>query len=203
MFALMPNSLTWPAIGDRLAAKGRGAKNQLARTLDMDPSDLARRIKRGGEPTASQLAKIEEFLEGSAAPETSATVTQLTRRIPVYGYAAAGGEDHVAMATNQVLDYVDLPANLARGDAFIVRSTGESMFPRYKSGEMALIEVDVPPVRNDDVLVELNDETGLLKEYRGQKDGYLLLWQYNPERELKIPLTKVRRMHAAMPWRRR
>lgn len=211
MFALMAKDiLTWRVVGERLQERGRGAKNQLARRLNIDPSDLSRRLKRSGEPTASQAQVIEAFLDGEADAAQESMSFALPagsapppRRLPVYGYAGLADEDRVALASDQVLDFVDVPAGLVRGEAFIVRLTGESMYPRLRSGEQVIVERGVPPVRYDDVLVELADGTGMVKEYRGQKDGYLFLWQHNPEREIRLPLTQVRRLHAAWPWRRR
>ena len=227
MLAFMVDDWTWATVGDRLEGLPRGSKNKLAIELELDPSDMGRRIERSrrrktfapgkdssAEPTAAQARTIEAFFQrrGSQAaddmppppaPTPRQAPVEASRRIPVYGYAAAGDEDRVAMASNQVLDYVDVPVGLVRGEAFIVRTVGESMYPRLRSGEPVLVERGVPPVRNDDVLVELADGTGLVKEYRGQRDGYLLLFQYNPERELKIPLTQVRKIHSASPWRRR
>lgn len=196
--------LTWRTVGDRLSTMGRGAKNRLAKKLAMDPSDLSRRLQRGGEPTASQARMILDFLDApSGGSDTGVEPVEDRRRLPVFGYAALGGEDRVALASDQVLDFAEVPAGIVRGEAFIVRLTGESMYPRLRSGESVLVERGVPPVRNDEVLVELTDGTGIVKEYRGQKDGYLFLFQYNPEGEVRLPLTQVRNIHAAWPWRRR
>lgn len=207
MFAVMANVLTWNAIGDRLSEMGRGAKNQLAKKLGIDPSDLSRRLKRGGEPTASQLAIVQAFLDGEPAEAAGEPVSfrpaTATVNVPVFGYAAMGGDDYVSLADDRILDVVTVPAGLVRAGSFIVGGVGESMYPRLRSGEQMMVDVDVPPIRYDDVLVELNDGTGLVKEYRGLKDGYVLLFQYNPEKEIKLPLTKVRKMHHAWPWRRR
>ncbi|MFN4176449.1 helix-turn-helix transcriptional regulator [Phenylobacterium sp.] len=202
MFAAMTDILTWSEVARRLEGMGRGARSQLAKRLGLDPSDLSRRLKRAGEPTASQVRKIEEFLEGMAPAEIAALPPGAIR-LPVFGYAAAGGEDRVALASGQVLDHVEIPPGLVRGDAMIVRVVGESMYPRLRSGESVLAERGVPPVRYEDVLVEMADGTGLVKEYRGQRDGYLFLYQYNPEKEVRVPLTQVRALHAAWPWRRR
>ena len=211
MFAGMADILTWQEIGERLNDMGRGAKNQLAKKLGLDPSDLSRRLKRSGEPTASQAKLVNDFLEGRGEGDDDAGAATIAcgasgRRLPVFGYAALGGtegSDRIALASDQVLDHVEVPAGLVRGEAFLVRLVGESMYPRLRSGEQVMVERGVGPVRNDDVLVELTDGTGLVKEYRGQRDGYLFLFQYNPEQEVRIPLTQVRKLHAAWPWRRR
>lgn len=201
MFAVMADELTWKTVAERLEEKGRGAKNQLAKALGLDASDLSRRLKRSGEPTASQAKLIEAFLAGGQAADPERPRIP-TRRLQVFGYAAAGGEDRVALASDMVLDEIEVPAGLIRSEGFVARLVGESMYPRLRSGENMIVETSVPPVREDAVLVQLRDGTGLVKEYRGQKDGHLLLWQYNPERELKIPLTSVERISYAWPWRR-
>ncbi|HEX5263261.1 MAG TPA: S24 family peptidase [Phenylobacterium sp.] len=199
----MADELTWKMVAQRLDAMGRGAKNKLAKKLEIDASDLSRRLKRNGEPTASQAKAIEAFLSGdsSGAPATE-PVRAATRRLPVFGYAAAGGEDYVALASDAMLDEIELPAGLVRGEAFVVRTRGESMYPRLRSAEPMVVETQIAPAREDAVLVQLKNGSGLVKEYRGQKDGYLFLWQYNPEKEIRIPLIEVANISFAWPWRR-
>lgn len=183
-----------PEIRRRLEETGR-TQAALARHLGKSKDSVSRLLNGMRTMDVDELEGIKTFFGDDRPPEPSFI------RLPVFGYAGAGGEDRIALASDQILDYVELPAGLARGDAFGVRVAGESMYPRLFSGETVIAERNVPPVRNREVVVELTDGTGLVKEYRGQKDGVLFLWQYNPEQEVRIPLTRVRKMHAAFRWR--
>lgn len=163
----------------------------LARHLGKSKDSVSRLVKGDRALKADEAALLASFFGDDV------TAPPPLIRLPVFGYAAAGGDDRVMLASDQVLDEIELPAALFRGEAFAVQVAGGSMYLRLFDGERVIAERNVPPVRNREVVVELMDGTGLVKEYRGQKDGQIFLWQYNPEQELRIPLTKVCRMHFA------
>jgi SOS-response transcriptional repressor LexA len=178
----------------RLASTGR-TQTALGRAIGKSKDSVSRLLSGQRSMDVDELAAIQAFFgdDRPAAPEFM--------RVPVFGYAAMGSPDRVMLASDQVLDYIELPSGLVRPNAFGVRLAGESMFPRLMSGETVIAEPQVPLVRNKEVVVQLKDDTALVKEYRQQKDGYLFLWQYNPEEEVRIPLTQVRAMHYAWRWR--
>ncbi len=139
---------------------------------------------------ADEARRIEAFF-GDDAPQPAAYV-----QIPVYGYAAAGGADRVAIANDQVLDRIEIPAGMTRGDTMAIRIAGDSMEPRLYSGELVIVERNVPPDRNGDCVLELADGSAIVKQYRGQRDGFYFLHQYNPDEEVRIPITSTRAIHA-------
>ena len=47
-------------------------------------------------------------------------------------------------------------------------------------------------------VVEYRDGTGIIKQYRGQRDGKVYLYQYNPEREFPIEGAQVKAVHAVL-----
>lgn len=179
-----------PEIRRRLEETGR-TQAALARHMGKSKDSVSRLLNGARAMDVDELEDIKSFFGEDRPPEPTHV------RLPVFGYAAMGSDDRVALASDQILDYVELPVGLVRGQAFGVRTAGGSMYPRLFDGELVIAERGVPPVRNREVVVELTDDTGLVKEYRGQKDGFLFLWQYNPEQEIRIPLTKVRKMHFA------
>lgn len=183
-----------PEIRARLKDSGR-SQAALARAIGKSKDSVSRLLNNARGMDVDEAEKIDAFFGVGVAAQPAYL------RLPVFGYAAAGGEDRVALADDQVLDHVEIPRGLVRGEAFGVRVAGESMYPRLQSGETVIAERGVAPIRNKEVLVELRDGSGLVKEYRGQKDGFLFLWQYNPEREVRIELSKVRTMCSAFRWR--
>lgn len=55
----------------------------------------------------------------------------------------------------------------------------EVLFPRYRLGEFALVEPDVQPEIEDDVLVRLTDGSFLLRRLFSRRGG-IRLGTYNP-----------------------
>jgi phage repressor protein C with HTH and peptisase S24 domain len=177
-------------IAERLAAEGR-TKAALARHLGRSVHSIGRLTASARELPASEAQQVENFFNG-AAPETPMT------RIPVYGYAAAGGDERVSLAANDVLDELELPVGLIRGEAFGVRVAGDSMEPRLFSGETVIVARKMAPARYGDCVVELRDGTALVKQYRGQRDGKVYLAQFNPPLEFHVEGASVRAVHAVV-----
>ena len=178
----------------------------LARHLELDPSSLTKTIKGQRRVQAAEAIRIEEFFgekltiiaESSAAGLLRRPTT--SRRVPVYGYAAGGGAEEVAFAEDRVLEWREPPPYWnGGGQLAYVRIRGDSMEPRYFSGELVPVRLGVEPAKNEDCLIEMNDSTALVKRYCGRRDDYILAQQFNPERELKLDATKIRAIHAV--WR--
>lgn len=180
-----------PEIRRRLEETGR-TQAALARHLGKSKDSVSRLMQGLRKIDADEALAIEKFF-GGAEPAAPAFV-----QIPVYGYAAAGGADRVSVASDQVLDRIEVPAGLARGEVMAIRVAGDSMEPRLYSGELVIVGVGVPPSRNADCVVELRDGTAMVKQYRGQRDGQVFLWQYNPETEVRVPADQVRALHAVI-----
>lgn len=177
-------------IGDRLRREGR-TNAALARHLGKSVHAVGRLTKSPRELPASEAAQIEVFFNG-AAPEPEMI------HIPVFGYAAAGGQERISLAANDVLDELEIPLGLVRGDAFGVRVAGDSMEPRLFSGETVIVARKVAPARYGDCVVEMGDGTALVKQYRGQRDGKVYLAQFNPPEEFFVEGASVKAVHAVV-----
>lgn len=191
----------------RLRTLGR-SQADLARHLNnLDPSTLSKMISGSGRRVqAHEIPLIESFfgerleIEGSAEIATFAPRRPVQRRIPVYGYAAAGGGDRVAYADDQVLEWREPPPLWSgAGQLAYVRLTGSSMEPRYFQGELAPVLLGVEPARHQDCLIEFINSTALIKTFVGKKPETLLAHQYNPDQDLAFALRDVRAVHAV--WR--
>lgn len=199
-------------IPSRLRALKR-SQADLAKHLNLDPSSLTKTLKGERRLKADELLKIEQYfgeaLDRGATVETLSTRRPTApRRIPVYGYAAAGGEERIAINAGQVIDWVDAPPLWnGLGDLIVVRVIGDSMEPRYFAGEAVVVHVGLPPGRGQDCLIEFHDGSAVIKNYRGQRDGVVFAWQYNPPRdqdnELRFDGASVKAIHAVdLPTRR-
>lgn len=187
----MLHSMKGTDVRSRLDRAGR-SQSSLARHLNKTVHAVGRLVRSERELTPSEAAQIEAFF-GDAAPAAPAI-----ERIPVYGYVAGGGLDHIALGSDQVLDYLEVPAGLTRGNPIALRVAGDSMEPRLFSGETVIVGVGVAPARNGDCVVEYRDGSAVVKQYRGQRDGKVFLYQYNPEREFPVEASSVKAVHAVL-----
>lgn len=193
-------------IPDRLARHGR-SQSELARYLNLDPSSLTKTIKGSRRMKADEMLKIDDFFGGRdtdvGAVETLSTRRRGgPRRIPVYGYAAAGGADILAFNSGQVIDFIDPPPLWnGTGDLVAIRVLGESMEPRLFEGEMVIAQIDLPPIKGSDCIIEMSDGTAVVKTYRGASSGSIDATQWNPGKSLQYDRNRVKGLHAVI-WRR-
>lgn len=195
--------LTWADVKRRLDPLGRGAPYRLAQRLGMNSSFFYRKLGSHTALTAAQAAGAAAFFEGADddepdAPEAPAPGAP--RRLPVYGYAAMGGDDLIALNDGQVVEWMELPMGLevGPGDWFVVKGIGSSMEPRIFAGEPLLIRRRHPPTRGRDVLVEFTDGSGVIKTYHGQRDGRVFVEQWNERRLLDYDATRVKALHGGV-----
>ncbi|HZL00491.1 MAG TPA: S24 family peptidase [Caulobacteraceae bacterium] len=178
-------------IKERLERSGR-SQSALGRHLGRDVHHVGRLIRSPRELTPSVAAQVESFF-ATDVPADPGTI-----RIPVFGYAAAGGEERISLASDHVFDEIEVPIGLVRGDAMGIRVAGDSMEPRLFSGELLIVARGVAPARFGDCVVELRDGTAVVKQYRGQRDGKVYLYQFNPEREFPVEGALVKALHAVV-----
>lgn len=199
-------------IPSRLRSMKR-SQADLARHLNIDPSTMTKLLKGDRRLKADELVKIEQFfgepVDRAGVVETlSSRRASPPRRIPVYGYAAAGGSERIAINAGQVIEWVDAPPLWnGLGDLMVVRIIGDSMEPRYFAGEAVVVTVGLPPGRGQDCLIEFHDGSAVIKNYRAQRDGFVYAWQYNPPRgednEVRYDGASVKALHAVdLPTRR-
>lgn len=122
-------------------------------------------------------------------------------RLPVLG-AAIGGADGRFRFNGDVIEYVERPDFLRNVvGAYGVYIQGDSMFPRYKPGELVWVHPNKPPKREDDVIVQLFPDVegdppeGYVKEFRAWTPKTLVLWQYNPAEDFAIERPLVMSVH--------
>jgi phage repressor protein C with HTH and peptisase S24 domain len=176
----------------RLERAGR-SQVALARHLNISKDSAYRLVNAQRDPTVNEAAEIEAFFSDGLEDVGPRMI-----EVPVFGYAAAGGDDRIALASNLVLDTINVPAGLGAGELMAIRVAGDSMSPRLFPGEIVIVGRNLPPQRNGDCVVEFMDGTAIVKQYRGQREGYIFLFQYNPETEVRISATKVRAVHAVI-----
>lgn len=190
-FFATPSRMQPSEIRDRLRRTGR-SQASLGRAIGASKDSMSRLMKGERKLGAAELEWIKSFFADDVEQGPQYDV------IDVYGYAQAGGQDAVSLANDQVIDRIEVPAGLVRGKSIGIRVAGDSMEPRLFSGETVIVALDVPPQRDRDCVVEFRDGTGIVKQYRGQRDGVIFLHQYNPDTEVRVDATKVKAIHAVV-----
>lgn len=166
----MDDLYSWGDVAQILRTRPRGTQSALAAYLGMDPSYLSRMLKDGaGELTVAQARAITNFLEGRPAESESRLVAGSSRRLPVYGYAAASDGDRFVLNEGDILDEIELPMGivLGPGEYFVVLPAGSSMEPRIFAGEPQVVRRNYPPGRDKKAVIEFRDGTAVIKNYRG------------------------------------
>lgn len=142
---------------------------------------------------------LQERETSGAAPVIPITPARRFGRgqVPVFGFAAGAGE-RVALNDQAVIRWVEPhPAQVGYQDLGACEIIGESMWPRYKPGEIVYFVRQRLPTRGGDAVIELRDGGAIVKEYDGQRDGRVWLREYSPEeRLLSFPADQVVAMHA-------
>lgn len=110
----------------------------------------------GEEPAELAAAKIIPFPEvGSGAFKT---------HLPLVGSLAAGSPFHGletgSLDANEELDWVEVPARLAKQNRFVVRIAGDSMEPALPIGTLVVFEYHRTPRRDREIVVANFPEFG-------------------------------------------
>ena len=179
-----------------LKERGR-SQAELARYLTKTDASVSRLVREEREAKASEVEAIREFF--NQPPDAAPVRAGHAGLIPLYGYAAAGDGDRLAMVSEQVLEWMDPPDIQGRANATAAfRVSGESMEPRLFAGEIVYVALGLAPARGQDCIVELIDDTALIKIYEGSREGRVFLKQFNPAKQLDLAWDKIRAVHAVV-----
>lgn len=158
---------------------------RLARALDLNEDWLA---FGKGEMNISQQPTSNPDDVFTPNPIPGGDLVGANRDLPVYA-AARGGDGHVII-TFDPISYMKMPAMLqgVKG-GYGLLLTGDSMVPAYRPGETALVNPNLPPARDEDVVLyhtsETDEHEAIIKRLIGFNDREWMLEQYNPQKEFK------------------
>ena len=174
------------------------------------PLDHARRFAdvfaTRGVPVADVLALAGLDAEpvpasGTAPPERPGflprplEIPAMPRRdLPVMG-TVKGGAGGSYFNDGEAKEYVVRPPALAGvSNAFALYVDGESMEPRYYAGEMLYVNPNRPLTRGCFVAVEMADGQCLIKQFVRRSDDHVVLAQFNPPKEIRLPAARLKRI---------
>jgi len=175
-----------------LEADKRGANvelvSRLAIALGVSADWLA--FGKGSMSDAAQASAPDTRPSDTFTPKIipGSELVSPNRDLPVYA-AAKGGDGHVII-TFDPISYMKMPAVLqgVKGGYGLLLN-GESMVPAYRPGETALVNPNLPPARDEDVILyhtsDTNENEAIIKRLIGFNNREWLLEQYNPYQEFK------------------
>jgi len=152
------------------------------------------------EPRSVRLIQRPDGTFIGGAPGMADNRARMPSMSPVLGHAAAGAHGYVIIG--EPIAYEPTPPELENAqDGYLLYVSGESMVPRFFPGERISVHPRRPYSRNDFVVVQFDDgspeHVGMVKQFQGYDDetGDLLLSQYNPPIEIRVPGDKVKEIH--------
>jgi SOS-response transcriptional repressor LexA len=134
---------------------------------------------------------------GAAAGPIHLPPSTAERDLPVMG-TVEGGAGMGVMFTNEgeAKEYITRPPSLARvSNAFALYVHGESMEPRYFANEVLYVNPNRPVTKGCFVAVETTGGQALIKQFVSRSDDLLVLAQFNPRKEIRLPMAEIKWMH--------
>jgi len=180
------------------AAKAGYKIPELAEMIGMRPPTLRCYTRHEREPR-EELAEMIALKLGCSAAEIMGLQAvgndEPTKRIPLYGNAAAGFGDDTTDVT-QPVDYIEPHPSCANSPtAYAVFINGDSMEPRFRSREIVYAKPGSPARRGDDVVVQLHkargEHTAIVKRFVKRDDKVLTLHQLNPDKVIQLDMESV------------
>ena len=140
---------------------------------------------------------------GAKEGHQAAFSVELPKNLPVYGTDVAGDDTKITIS-NSILDYVTRPPGIARAkDCYALRVVNASMEPRFKEGDLIIVNPHIPARKGDDVVIHLiNNEdgpneltAGFVKKLIKKSPKNMTLLQHNPKKTITIPMQMVQKVH--------
>ena len=170
--------------------------------MNIDAAGVSKMLAGTREIKAREVPTIERYLDSPAdSPEPDVIPAKAVEfgpdEVPVYGYAAGTTDDALNLHNGAEIGRVARhPKQAGINKAFAVYVVGESMAPRFKPGQTLYILPGRWPAAGEDVVVELENGDGYVKEYRRRTQKEIICWQYNPGGEWRRLLSQVRAVHS-------
>ncbi|MBV8398192.1 MAG: helix-turn-helix transcriptional regulator [Acetobacteraceae bacterium] len=193
----MNHADVWRAI-DTLAAENGLSASGLARRAGLDPTTFnpsKRRMPDGRArwPSTESLSKVldatgaslEAFtalVSGARALASPAPSRTMSRRIPLIGFAQAGGDgffDDGGFPVGGGWDEVTLP-DIADPHAYALEISGDSMEPVFRDGDTVIVSPSAPIRRGDRVVVRTMRGEVMAKELARRSARRVELRSLNP-----------------------
>ena len=208
----MKHDEIWRAL-DTLAAESGLSASGLAKAAGLDPTTFnpSKRTMPDGRarwPSTESLAKVlnatgaslEAFtaLVTGARALASSAVRATSRRVPLIGFAQAGGDgyfDDGGYPVGGSWDEVSLP-EIGDANAYALEISGDSMEPVFRDGDMVIVSPAAPIRRGDRVVVRTLGGQVMAKQLARRSARRVELRSLNPEHpDYSFDLTEITWIH--------
>ncbi|MCX8134929.1 MAG: helix-turn-helix transcriptional regulator [Roseococcus sp.] len=202
----------WRAI-DSLAAEHGLSPSGLARRAGLDPTAFnpSKRVGPDGRARWPSTESIAKVLDATGAGiETFAALVSGSgsvsgkggrggaRRIPLIGFAQAGGEgffDDGGFPVGGSWDEISLP-EIGDPNAYALEISGDSMAPVFRDGDIIIVSPAAPIRRGDRVVLRTRKGEVMAKELRRQSAKRIEVASLNPAHpDYSFDLQDVAWMH--------
>lgn len=178
-------------------AKLTGASHEWLTTGRGDPGADAPTI---GKLAGDAVARVIARRQAPAANASLGGLVDLRSSIPLYGQAEAGRDGSFPLNGNHIQDIIAPPSLAGVVGAYAVMVVGDSMEPRYFSGETVFVNPRAPIRRNDFVVAQIAADEGepplaFIKRFVSREKTKLRLFQLNPKKDLEFPVARVVSVH--------
>ena len=166
----------------------------LSEALACTPAELLGPPAYSKKPLAKRASRV-------ASPRAGNAYGAVSTYVPVYGPVGASNPDKISITEDFIVERKPAPEELRHvRDAFIMYVAGESMYPRYKYGEMVSVHPHRPHSVGQDCVLVFNDGNAIVKEFVGESEDKKewKLRQYNPEKIFKVKKADVRAIYAVV-----
>jgi phage repressor protein C with HTH and peptisase S24 domain len=206
----MKHADLWRAI-DTLAAENGLSSSGLAKRAGLDPTtfNVSKRVMPDGRPRwpssesiAKALDAVGASIDAFAALVSGARALPASRagprRIPLIGFAQAGGEgyfDDGGYPVGGAWDEVETP-EILDPHAYALEISGDSMEPVFRDGDRVIVSPAAPVRRGDRVVVRTREGEVMAKQLARQSARRLELKSLNPDYpDYSFDLEQVAWMH--------
>lgn len=165
-------------------------------------ADLAVDYTRTAPDGTKTLGQVKMRRPNASAPEPAPLTS--ARLLPVWGEGAGGPNGRFVLNGRKVRDVLCPPTLEHVPNAYAVYVHGDSMEPRYYSGEIVFVDPHRPVRRGDFVVAQLREEegeppSGYVKKFISRNSRELVLEQLNPpedeEAVMRFPADQVISIH--------
>ena len=190
-----------------LAAERGKTISELAEIVEVKAHTLRRYARHDSQPRLEMAQQIADKLQVSledvlgtdiVEPVATPVVAASNNQMPIYG-AAQGGPGHDITNIETPADTAPVPAYLSGAtDPYGVFVVGDSMEPRFYSGETLMVHPGRPVRKGDWVVVQFVDADGVyavVKKFDHSNDQDVHVEQLNPPQPIRYARDSVRAVH--------
>ncbi len=191
---------TYPRVRELLQGEVKKLQsvNKVSLKTGLTNNTIGKYLEGISEPQQETLEKLAEYfkttvpwLRGDDSQQNNASFIRMispnVRTIPVISMTQAGNDGfwEDAYPVGEGMEDIHCPPQITDPHAFAFKVVGNSMAPRYFSGEIIIIDTTKEVVNNDDAVLRLSDGRVLIKRYR-RTNGTILLESYNQAHEVIV-----------------